>query len=443
MTVFSSLLKAVAPNTDDKRQALAAAFREVRALTAALSAPLEAEDQQVQSCPEVSPTKWHLAHSTWFFETFVLARADSAYAPFHPRYDFLFNSYYHSVGPMHARPNRGLLTRPTLAEVRRYRAAVEEAVLKAIAGAGGDLFAELVPIIELGLHHEQQHQELLLTDIKHVLSCNPLLPAAYSPAEAAAAGGTVPCLRFVAGPEGPVEIGGETGGAEGFRFDHEGPRHLVYLTPHELGDRLITNGEFLSFIDAGGYEDHRLWLSDGWDEIRAERRQHPLYWRQIDGAWFEFTHYGLEPLVADRPVVNISYYEAQAFAYWTGARLPREAELEVAARQTVRAGRLLALSGAQPTSYLRPNPAGAEEGLKQIVGDAWEWTESAFLPYPGYRAPPTALGEYNGKFMSGQVVLRGGSFATPIGHMRPTYRNFFQPGSRWQITGLRLARDLV
>jgi len=411
--------------TDD----LATRYRAVRALTEALRAPLSAEDCQAQSMEDASPAKWHLAHTTWFFETFVLEPGWAGYQPFRPQFRVLFNSYYQQVGPQYPRPRRGLLTRPGLDEVLAYRAHVDRHVLELLARGNGR-GEPLAAVVELGLHHEQQHQELLLTDAKHLLASSPLRPA-YAAAAPAQRGASVP-LRWQGFAGGLREIGHDGGG---FAFDNERPRHAVALAPFKLATRLVTNGELLAFIEDGGYERADLWLSDGWIAVQSRGWCAPLYWERRDGAWWQFTLAGMQPLAADEPVCHVSLYEADAYASWAGARLATEAEWEVAAAAQRVDGNLL------DSGRLHPQPAPRLEGVQQLFGDAWEWTRSAYAPYPGYRPPAGALGEYNGKFMVNQLVLRGGSCATPASHIRPTYRNFFPPDSRWQFSGIRLAKD--
>jgi ergothioneine biosynthesis protein EgtB len=411
-----------APRTTEELQA---AYARVRGRTLALAAPLSAEDACVQSMPEASPTKWHLAHTTWFFEQFLLGR-DAGYEPVNRDWHFLFNSYYQSVGPMHARPHRGLLTRPSLDEVLRYRAIVDERMAALIADHDD---AETVERVTLGLHHEQQHQELILTDIKHLLSCNPLEPA-YRDTGPSARSAAV-ALDFIPGAEGIHEIGH---GGDGFAFDCETPRHRTLLHPHALANRLVTNAEFREFIEDGGYDTPTLWLSEGWETVQARGWRHPLYWSADLAS--EFTLAGRRDLDPNAPVVHVSYFEADAFAHWAGMRLPAEAEWECAAAGQPVAGNLL------DEGALHPRAAQPGEGLLQLWGDVWEWTASPYVSYPGYKPLPGALGEYNGKFMCGQFVLRGGSVATPADHIRASYRNFFAPADRWQFKGLRLARDL-
>lgn len=401
-----------------QRMGIARRHAQVRAHSLALAAPLQAEDQCVQSMPDASPTKWHLAHTTWFFEAVVLQPHAPGYVPFDARFFHLFNSYYESLGSRHPRPQRGLLTRPTLAEVHAYRAHVDAAVQAFIAGADDGAWAAAEPLVTLGLHHEEQHQELILTDILHALSCNPLLPA-YAPPDAPALrlATATPALQWLQGPEGAVEVGHA---GEGFAFDNETPRHRVWLQPFRIADRLVTCGEFADFIADGGYRNPALWLSDGWALAQAQGWSAPAYWLAPDDPrapsreWQVFGLQGVRPLDPAAPVSQLSFYEAAAYAQWAGARLPTEAEWEA---------------------------AHALPGMRQVTGHVWQWTRSSYDPYPGFQAWQGAIGEYNGKFMVGQVVLRGGSVATPPGHTRPTYRNFFPPAARWQFSGLRLARD--
>jgi ergothioneine biosynthesis protein EgtB len=407
----------------------ARAYCDVRALTERLAAPLSAEDCLVQSMPDASPVKWHLAHTTWFFETFVLAPHLNGYRPFHPAFGYLFNSYYNAVGDRHPRPRRGLLTRPALDEVYRYRAAVDERVAELLAVAAGDKLADLVT---LGLNHEQQHQELILTDVKHALSCNPLRPAFRGDGPPPVTAPDVLRLRWLGFDGGEAEIGHPGGG---FHFDNEGPRHRVLLRPFRLASRLVTNHEYLAFIADGGYRRPELWLSDGWGACQERGWEAPLYWASEGGAWHHFTLDGMTPVRPADPVCHVSFYEADAFARWAGSRLPTEHEWESVAATVPVNGNLL------ETDRLRPAPAGGGDGPAQLFGDVWEWTASPYVAYPGYRTPAGALGEYNGKFMCNQLVLRGGSCATPRGHVRASYRNFFPPDARWQFTGLRLARD--
>jgi ergothioneine biosynthesis protein EgtB len=416
---------------------LAERFAAVRGTTAWLCEGLSAEDCQLQSMDDASPVKWHLAHTTWFFETFVLERALPGWQPVDPAYRVLFNSYYVGVGERHPRPRRGLLSRPSLVQVQAYREVVEQAVQRWLQA--GDCDPALLALVELGLHHEQQHQELILTDLKHHFSCNPLSPA-WRPAPAhEALPAEAPPLRFVPFDGGLVEIGHD---GAGFAFDNESPRHRTWLEPYALADRLVTQGEYLQFMADGGYRRPALWLSAGWDLAQAQGWQAPLHWRPDgngEGGWRQFTLHGERPLRAAEPVCHLSYFEADAYARWAGARLPTEAEWEHAAGNVDSApphafGRLL------DDGHGHPAPAAAGPGLKQLFGDCWEWTASAYLPYPGYRPAEGAVGEYNGKFMVDQMVLRGGSCATPRSHLRASYRNFFPTAARWQFSGVRLAR---
>jgi ergothioneine biosynthesis protein EgtB len=417
-------------------------YRAVRGATERLCEPLSPEDCQVQSMDDASPTKWHLAHTSWFFETFVLDRAVPNYVAFHPEFHVLFNSYYQTVGPQHPRPQRGLLTRPALDTILAYRRHVDDAML-ALLGQPGGVSAFPAAVIELGLHHEQQHQELILTDVKHLFSRNPLRPA-YRECPAAPPIEIAP-LRWHSYAGGLQWIGHD---GPGFAFDNEGPRHRVFAEAFELADRLVTNGEFLAFVEEDGYARADLWLSDGWNTRQARGWSAPLYWEQCDGGWRVLTLAGTRGWRADEPVCHVSYYEADAFARWAGARLPTEAEWEVAAAASLGSDAGAGDTVARATSnfvergLLHPAPPGADTATpRQLFGDVWEWTQSPYTPYPGYRPPAGALGEYNGKFMCNQLVLRGGSCVTPASHMRATYRNFFPPDARWQFSGIRLARD--
>jgi ergothioneine biosynthesis protein EgtB len=405
---------------------LADRYRVVRQATERLCDPLSPEDCQVQSMDDASPAKWHLAHTSWFFETFVLVPWMQGYQLFHPEFRVLFNSYYQTVGQQHPRPQRGLLSRPRLDEVLAYRAHVDAQMLALLETHTID-----AGIVELGLQHEQQHQELILTDIKHLLSCNPLRPA-YRDCPLPSGVGTAP-LRWQAFDEGVRWIGHD---GHGFAFDNESPRHRVFVEAFELATRLVTNGEFLAFVDDGGYRRPELWLSDGWNVLQARAWCAPLYWHLHDAMWEVTTLSGTSALNADEPVCHVSFYEADAFARWAGARLPREAEWEIAAADSAVDGNFV------ENGLLHPAPARTDAaGLTQLFGDVWEWTQSSYSPYPGYQPPAGALGEYNGKFMCNQLVLRGGSCATPRDHVRATYRNFFPPDARWQFSGIRLARD--
>jgi ergothioneine biosynthesis protein EgtB len=402
----------------------------VRAYTEHLAAPLSPEDQTVQSMADVSPTKWHRAHVTWFFETFVLADHQPGFTPFQDTYWFLFNSYYESVGPRYSRPHRGLITRPGAHDVTRYRRDVDERLRDVVSGLDSGSLDKLTPILELGFHHEQQHQELLLMDIKHVLSVNPMHPVYSGSARAAS---TPDRLGWVDVEGGLVEVGHE---GDSFRFDNEEPRHRVWLEPYRLADRLVTNGEWLEFMADRGYGRPQLWLSDGWARVQDHGWRAPLYWAELDGVWFEHTLHGTWPVDPGLPVSHVSFYEAEAYAAWAGKRLPSEAEWEHA---VVAAGAPVVGNLADTDSF-HPRAAGPSTGgLRQVYGDCWEWTSSAYHPYPGFRAAEGAIGEYNGKFMSNQMVLRGGCALTSPGHARPTYRNFFPHAARWALSGLRLA----
>ncbi len=402
------------------------AFLATRSLTEQLAAPLSAEDQTVQSMPDVSPTKWHRAHVTWFFETFLLERFEDAHEPFVAEYRELFNSYYEGVGPQYPRAARGAITRPGVAEVGQYRASVD-ARMRSLLSAHPE-HTEIAKLTELGIHHEQQHQELLLMDIKHVLSLNPLHPA-YRPVAASMPTAPAP-LQWLSFDGGLVETG-ERG--DEFCFDNETPRHAVYVHPFQIADRLVTCGEWQAFIDDGGYRRSELWLSDGWHRVNDEGWRAPLYWLEDERGWQVHTLAGTRAIDADEPVCHVSFYEADAFAHWAGKRLPTEFEWEVASG---RAG--------SPRPFdldaLHPQPAGSGDAcMRQAFGECWQWTASAYLPYPGFRPAEGAVGEYNGKFMSGQMVLRGSSAFTPPGHARATYRNFFPPHARWALSGVRLA----
>ena len=399
------------------RPTLAQRFARVRAATLALAEPLSEADCQAQSMPDASPVKWHLAHTTWFFETFVLEAYEPGFRPHHAAYRVLFNSYYHGIGDMHPRPQRGLVTRPGLAEVRDYRRAVEQRMQSLLAGA---LPAAAADRVELGLHHEQQHQELILTDVLHLLSCNPLQPTYLAAAEAAAAPAAP--LQWLRLDGGPAEIGHA---GDGFAFDNELPRHRVWLQPCALADRLVTQGEWAEFLADGGYREPRWWLSAGWDWLRAQQIDAPMYWQRdaSAGGWRHFTLHGLQPLQPGAAMRHVNLYEADAFAQWSAARQGLPLRL--------------------PTEFEWEHAAGMHgAALRQAFGEAWQWTRSAYAPYPGFRPWADAAGEYNGKFMANQYVLRGGSFATPPSHSRGSYRNFFPADARWQFSGLRLARDL-
>ncbi len=407
---------------------LAARYSHVRRVTLDICAPLATEDFVVQSMPDASPTKWHLAHTSWFFEQFLLKPLLTGYDAFHADFDYLFNSYYQSVGRMHERPQRGLLTRPTVEEVMRYRAHVDEYMQKLFRARPED--ERLLSVATLGINHEQQHQELMLTDVKHLFSRNPLFPAYRAATDEGSSDAAAP-MHFISFDGGIREIGAS---GKHFCFDNELPRHRALVEPYALADRLVTNGEYLEFIRDGGYKRPEFWLSDGWSTVQREGWTRPIYWTEsLDR---EFTLRGLARLNTGAPVCHVSFYEADAFARWAGARLPSEAEWELAAEALPVIGNLLS------TGALHPTAAGVQPGMKQMFGDVWEWTSSAYLAYPGYHAPPGALGEYNGKFMCNQLVLRGGSCITPADHIRASYRNFFYADARWQFMGVRLARNL-
>jgi ergothioneine biosynthesis protein EgtB len=441
-------------------QASAARYLDVRAFTEQLCEPLAIEDYVVQSMADVSPTKWHLAHTSWFFETFVLAPHQPGYRPYDPAYAFLFNSYYVQAGERHCRAQRGYISRPTVAEVFAYRRHVDEAMAGLLASSDERLVTRVAALVELGLHHEQQHQELLLTDIKHVFSVNPLRPAYRERSDLPArAVSPFQWLPF----EGGVHWLGHEG--ETFAYDNEGPRHRVWLEPYLLADRLVTNGEYLEFMADGCYRRTELWLSLGWATREQNGWTEPFYWEQRDGEWWHYTLAGMRRVDPHEPLTHISYFEADAFARWAGARLPTEAEWEVAAASVPLTGNFaesgrfhpaaaFALDGpaagnVAPDAELAPagpTPPAASarngrHGPRQLYGDVWEWTQSPYAPYPGFRPAAGAIGEYNGKFMCNQYVLRGGSCATSRSHIRASYRNFFPPEATWQFTGLRLARD--
>jgi ergothioneine biosynthesis protein EgtB len=423
-----------------RAESLLARFREVRNFTARLAGNLAPEDCVVQSMPDVSPTKWHLAHTTWFFETFILKKWMPGYRDAVPEYAYLFNSYYNAAGAMHRRDLRGLISRPTVEQAKTYRVSVDSDIDELVSNADEKLFREIEPILTLGIHHEQQHQELLITDIKHVFAQNPLypvfrqggtrFPSAFSRA------GTSRSAQFLEFDEATVEIGHD---GDGFSYDNEGPRHRALVLPFALADRLITNHEYLQFMADNGYSRSELWLSLGWTTVNEQNWHAPLYWTERDGEWWNFTLSGLRKIDPNEPVTHLSYFEADAYANWAGARLPTEFEWERAAAKIDIDGNFVETERFHPEA-LHQSPR--EGQLAQMFGDVWEWTRSSYSPYPGYRAEPGALGEYNGKFMCNQYVLRGGSCATSRTHIRKTYRNFFQPEKRWQFTGIRLARDL-
>lgn len=400
----------------------------VRNRSLALAEPLSDEDCGAQSMPDASPVKWHLAHTTWFFETFILEQMEADFAPFHPAFRVLFNSYYNGIGEKHPRAQRGLLTRPGMAQVRAYRFDVDARIARLLDGEGDpERRARLLMLLELGLQHEQQHQELLLTDVKHLLAQSALFPA-YLEAGRRGVAGQAWAPAWIAFDGGLTDIGHA---GDDFCFDNELPRHRAYVAPFELASRLVTNGDYLAFIDDGGYRTASLWLAEGWDWVRTQAVKHPLYWlHDEEHDWSEFTLRGLQPLDLQQPATHLSLFEADAYAHWAGARLPTEAEWEFAAQ-----------SAAVEEGGLHPAPSFEEGGLQQMFGACWQWTSSSYAPYPGYRTASGALGEYNGKFMLNQYVLRGSSCVTPAGHARASYRNFFPAGARWQFSGIRLARQ--
>jgi ergothioneine biosynthesis protein EgtB len=407
-------------------------YRAVRRASDWLCEPLAIEDYIPQSMPDASPVKWHLAHTTWFFETMVLRTTVPDYRPFDPQFVYMFNSYYNAVGPQFSRPHRGLVTRPTVDQVRAYRAHVD-AAMEQLIDDGSRLGLDVPEAtITLGLHHEQQHQELIVTDFKHLLSFNPLRPV-YRAAAPVKAGPVAP-LAWVPHAGGLSEIGFD---GEGFAFDNESPRHRVFVEPFKLGSRLVTVGEYRAFMDDGGYDRPELWLSDGWKVVRERAWRAPLYWEPVDGEWFQFTLSGFRPVAGAEPVTHVSLYEADAYARWAGARLPTEAEWEITASAAPIAGNFVEDGRFHPVAVPRPEA----QLPSQLFGDVWEWTQSPYTAYPGFRPAEGAIGEYNAKFMANQYVLRGGSCATPRSHIRPTYRTFFPADARWQFSGIRLAAD--
>ena len=412
---------------------LTSRFLRTRSLTDTLAAPLSAEDQTVQSMPDVSPTKWHRAHTSWFFETFLLSPGLKGYEPFHPAYEYLFNSYYEGVGTPYPRDQRGLLSRPGIKEIADYRAHVDVAMERLL---GEPLERPTLGLIDLGIHHEQQHQELLLMDIKNVLWRNPLHPAYASLAAPNPQTRPLDPPNWTEHPGGLVEIGHK---GPGFAFDNECPRHTELLSPFAMADRPVTCHEWLEFINDDGYRRPELWLSDGWAAIHSQEWDSPLYWTQVDDRWHIFTLGGSRPVHPNEPVCHISYYEADAYARWAGARLPTEAEWETAAFAGAESGHFLDTGVLHPTPLARE---GTPSGDPSLYGDVWGWTSTSYAAYPGFQAAAGAVGEYNGKFMVNQYVLRGGSCVTPEGHLRTTYRNFFPPSARWAFAGLRLARNV-
>ena len=413
------------------RESVLTRYRQIRADTESICSPLETEDYCIQTMPDVSPAKWHLAHTSWFFETFLLAPHLKGYHCFNAAYDHLFNSYYLTHGSPYARPARGLLSRPTVAEIYRYRAAVDDAMAALITGIDNASWPETENLVVLGLNHEQQHQELIMTDIKHVFAQNPLRPCYRDlPAPAANAARDI---SWVPMAEGIYKVGYDR---DGFCFDNENPPHRVLLQASALASRPVTNAEYIGFIEDGGYCEPGLWLSDGWATVQVNGWNAPLYWEKRDSEWWYMTLAGMRPVDPNAPVCHVSQYEAAAYASWTGHRLPTEFEWEVLASDLPVKGNL------RDSGFLQPVAAMTDSLLQQCYGDVWEWTASAYAPYPGYRVPEGTVGEYNGKFMSSQAVLKGGSCVTPSDHIRSSYRNFFYPKDRWQFTGIRLAKDL-
>ncbi len=415
------------------RNLLLKKFKKVRSFTDNLCRNLKTEDFVVQSMPDVSPTKWHLAHTSWFFEAFVLMRSSADYQNFNPVYKYLFNSYYVQMGERFTRSRRGLLSRPTVKEVFEYRSYIDSRIAEFIEKSSEELYSKFCGIIEIGINHEQQHQELMITDIKHVFSVNPMYPV-YINTEIPAVESVTP-LEWIKMEGGLYEIG--YGGKE-FSYDNETPVHKEYAGNFKIASRPVTNREYLGFINDKGYQTPWLWLSDGWATVEKENWEAPLYWTKIEGEWFNYKLNGFQKIDLNEPVCHVSHYEADAYARWSGARLPTEAEWEIAASGLPVEGNFAEREIFHPAAV----NAGKNDGqICQIFGDVWEWTGSAYLPYPGFKPAAGALGEYNGKFMSGQMVLKGGSCATPESHIRKTYRNFFQPSSRWQFTGIRLAKE--
>lgn len=416
--------------TESTHDRLIRQFQHTRQLSESFCQSLELEDYGLQAMPETSPPKWHLAHTTWFFETFILKVFQPEYRLWHPQFEYLFNSYYNGIGAQFPRPQRGLLSRPSVGEVLEYRHHVDECVVQLLRESDTQP-DEIAQRVELGIHHEQQHQELFFTDIKYSFSANPLNPALTDTAlDTSPTQGTP--LQWFALAGGLTQVGATPGS---FHFDNEAPRHTVFIEPFHLANRLITNEEFLDFIEDGGYRRPELWLADGWSAVQTQNWQAPLYWRQVDGVWYEFTLHGLQPLDWQRPVCHVSAYEADAFARWYGARLPTEFEWECATHNQAFQGQFV------DSGQWHPQAAQRANDLEQLFGTLWQWTSSAYSPYPGFQSAAGAIGEYNGKFMCNQLVLRGGSCVTSRTHVRPTYRNFFYPPDRWQFTGIRLARS--
>ncbi|MET0110500.1 MAG: ergothioneine biosynthesis protein EgtB [Candidatus Thiodiazotropha sp.] len=413
---------------NSSRDRIVAEFQRVRRFSETLCQPLQLDDFQIQSIVQTSPPKWHIAHVSWFFEAFVLPHFNPEYRPFDPRFDYIFNSYYYTHGMMHPRPGRGLLSRPTVDDVYRYRAHVDEQMMQLMETIDEEAWGRLAFRVILGLNHEEQHQELLLMDVKHNFWSNPLKPAYRDDLQTAT--GNARAMRWVEQAGGVHRIG--HGEDEGFAYDNETPRHALLLSDFRLADRLVTNGEYRVFMEDGGYDDPALWLSDGWALLQREGWRHPLYWEQQEDEWLQFTLGGLSPLNPHEPVCHLSYYEADAYARWSGKRLPLEGELEVVLSQQPLSGNFI------DRDQLHPAPAGE---MGQWFGDLWTWSASPYAAYPGFKPLAGSMGEYNGKFMSNQMVLKGGCCATPAGHARASYRNFFYPDERWAFTGLRLAED--
>ena len=407
-------------------------FLTIRNDSLTLCEPLVTEDYVIQTMPDVSPPKWHLAHTTWFFETFLLSQFDKSYQCFHPLFDTLFNSYYVTHGQPYPRPQRGLLSRPTVAEVLEYRCYVDDAMQQLIRNTAEEQWPHLLSLIILGINHEQQHQELLLTDIKHIFAHNPIKPAYREQSTAPEKVFQASAFTWQPIVGGMVDIG-FSGGIDSFSYDNESPSHKAYVKDYKLASRLITNKEYIAFIEDGGYQRAEFWLSDGWSTSQQQQWKAPLYWQQQGDAWLYFTFEGLQPVDMNAPVCHVSYYEADAYASWAGKRLPTGIEWETAARELKVAGNLF------DQQQFKPVASSDNQPLNQMFGDVWEWTASPYVAYPGYKPAQGSIGEYNGKFMSSQMVLRGGSFATANNHIRATYRNFFYPKDRWQFSGIRLA----
>jgi ergothioneine biosynthesis protein EgtB len=414
-----------------KKKKLKDRYDKIREATEKLTTPLEIEDFVIQAMENASPVKWHLAHTSWFFETFVLKKAIDNFNSLHPQYSYIFNSYYVQTGDPHCRDKRGNLSRPTVKKVFEYRKYIDENMHQLIDGLSIEQFEEWVPVIEVGLHHEQQHQELMLTDLKYMFGQNPLYPI-YKETKRPKIE-SLPEIKWIEFDEGVCTVGNE---GDEFGFDNEFPAHKTYIQNFKLANRLVTNGEFLEFIEDGGYKNSKWWLDEGFATIEKEKWEWPLYWVQRDSDWLHFTLSGLEKLDLNEPVCHVSYYEADAFARWAGSRLPTEEEWEVASKKVPMSGNFVEKDHLHPASM-----KSDKQGLKQMFGDVWQWTKSSYMAYPGFKPFPGKLGEYNGKFMVNQYVLRGGSCATPKSHFRKTYRNFFHTDARWQFTGIRLAKD--